>query len=55
MTNGELTQSPAGEFLMFTSGDGKVRMNVASRTILWLSQAMICDLYGKPNPLSVGI
>lgn len=48
MTNGELTQSPAGEFLMFTSGDGKVRIECRfENDILWLSQAMICDLYGK--------
>jgi hypothetical protein len=48
MTNGELTQSPAGEFLMFTSGDGKVRIECRfGNDTLWLSQAMICDLYGK--------
>lgn len=48
MTNGELTQSPAGEFLMFTSGDGKVRIVCRfENDTLWLSQAMICDLYGK--------
>ncbi|MDV2904983.1 RhuM family protein [Phytobacter diazotrophicus] len=48
MTNGELTQSPAGEFLMFTSGDGKVRIECRfENDTLWLSQAMICDLYGK--------
>lgn len=48
MTNGELTQSPAGEFLMFTSSDGKVRIECRfENDTLWLSQAMICDLYGK--------
>ncbi|MET3703793.1 RhuM family protein [Citrobacter sp. UYEF32] len=48
MTNGELTQSPAGEFLMFASGDGKVRIECRfENDTLWLSQAMICDLYGK--------
>lgn len=48
MTNEELTQSPAGEFLMFTSGDGKVRIECRfENDTLWLSQAMICDLYGK--------
>lgn len=48
MTNGELTQSPVGEFLMFTSGDGKVRIECRfENDTLWLSQAMICDLYGK--------
>ncbi len=48
MTNGELTQSPTGEFLMFTSGDGKVRIECRfENDTLWLSQAMICDLYGK--------
>jgi hypothetical protein len=33
---------------MFTSGDGKVRIECRfENDTLWLSQAMICDLYGK--------
>lgn len=43
-----LTQPPAGEFLMFASGDGKVRIDCRFESdTLWLSQAMICELYGK--------
>ncbi|MCZ7833993.1 virulence RhuM family protein [Atlantibacter hermannii] len=43
-----LTQPPAGEFLMFASGDGKVRVDCRFESdTLWLSQAMICELYGK--------
>ncbi|QLG89920.1 virulence RhuM family protein [Chitinibacter bivalviorum] len=39
---------PAGEFVMFTSPDGKVRIECRfENETLWLSQAMICDLYGK--------
>lgn len=43
-----LTQPPAGEFLMFASGDGKVCVDCRFESdTLWLSQAMICELYGK--------
>lgn len=43
-----LTQSPAGEFIMFASGDGKVRVECRFESnTLWLSQGMICELYGK--------
>lgn len=48
MTDKHLTQSPAGEFVMFASGDGKVRVECRFESdTLWLSQAMICELYGK--------
>ncbi|EKT4789806.1 hydroxyacid dehydrogenase, partial [Salmonella enterica] len=40
-----LTQSPAGEFIMFASGDGKVRVECRFESnTLWLSQGMICEL-----------
>lgn len=43
-----LTQSPAGEFIMFASGDGKVRVECRFESnTLWLSQGMIGELYGK--------
>ncbi|EAY9756226.1 virulence RhuM family protein [Salmonella enterica subsp. enterica] len=43
-----LTQSPTGEFIMFASGDGKVRVECRFESnTLWLSQGMICELYGK--------
>lgn len=46
--NSNLPASPAGEFVMFTSPDGKVRIECRfENETLWLSQAMICDLYGK--------
>ncbi|MDA3134717.1 virulence RhuM family protein [Atlantibacter subterraneus] len=48
MEDKHLTQPPAGEFLMFASGDGKVRIDCRFESdTLWLSQAMICELYGK--------
>ncbi|VVT55646.1 Uncharacterized protein clustered with Type I restriction-modification system [Kosakonia radicincitans] len=48
MADERLTQSPAGEFIMFASGDGKVRIECRFESdTLWLSQAMICELYGK--------
>ena len=48
MPDKHLTQSPAGEFVMFASGDGKVRVECRFESdTLWLSQAMICELYGK--------
>lgn len=40
--------SPAGEFVMFASGDGKVRVECRfENETLWLSQAMICELFDK--------
>lgn len=48
MAEKHLPQSPAGEFIMFASGDGKVRIECRfENETLWLSQAMICKLYGK--------
>lgn len=48
MTEKHLAQSPAGEFVMFASGDGKVRVECRFESdTLWLSQTMICELYGK--------
>lgn len=48
MANEHLTSSPIGEFVMFASGDGKVRVECRFESdTLWLSQAMICELYGK--------
>ena len=48
MANKHLTSPPIGEFVMFASGDGKVRVECCFESdTLWLSQAMICELYGK--------
>lgn len=48
MTDKKLPQAPAGEFVMFSSEDGKVRIECRFEgETLWLSQAMICELYGK--------
>lgn len=42
MTDKHLTQSPEGEFVMFASGDGKVRVECRFESdTLWLSQAML--------------
>ena len=41
-------QAPAGEFILFTSADGKVKMECRFESdTLWLSQAMLGELYGK--------
>ena len=43
-----ISEAPAGEFVMFASVDGKVRIECRfENETLWLSLAMICDLYGK--------
>jgi|SRR5690554_1173253 len=48
MTDKQLPEVPMGEFIMFASPDGKVRIECRFESeTLWLSQAMICDLYGK--------
>ncbi|MCK9246573.1 MAG: virulence RhuM family protein [Anaerolineaceae bacterium] len=48
MTDKRLSQAPSGEFMMFSSEDGKVRIECRFEgETLWLSQAMICELYGK--------
>ncbi|WNJ96667.1 RhuM family protein [Vibrio ruber] len=41
-------QAPHGEFVLFTSADGTTRVECRFESdTLWLSQAMIGDLYGK--------
>ena len=48
MTDKQLSEAPTGEFVMSSSPDGKVRIECRFESeTLWLSQAMICDLYGK--------
>ncbi|QLZ57685.1 virulence RhuM family protein [Citrobacter freundii] len=48
MTDKHLPQSPTGEFIMFASDDGRVRVECRFESdTIWLSQAMICKLYGK--------
>lgn len=40
--------SPAGEFIMFASGDGKVRVECRFESdTIWLSQATMAELYDK--------
>ncbi|MBP2846130.1 virulence RhuM family protein [Dickeya oryzae] len=41
-------QAPQGEFILFTSADGQTRVECRFESdTLWLSQAMIGELYGK--------
>ncbi len=48
MSEEQSTPSPAGEFVMFASGDGKVRVECRfENETLWLSQAKICELFDK--------
>ncbi|WP_261850151.1 virulence RhuM family protein [Pectobacterium araliae] len=48
MTDKHLPEAPSGEFIMFTSQDGKIRIECRfENDTLWLSQAMIGELYGK--------
>lgn len=48
MTDQHLPQSPAGEFIFFTSGDGRVRVECRFKSeTLWLSQSAIAELYDK--------
>lgn len=48
MTDKDQIQSPAGEFIMFASGDGRVRVECRFESdTLWLSQAAMAELYGK--------
>lgn len=48
MTDEHLSQAPAGEFIMFASGDGKVRVECRFESdTIWLSQASMADLYNK--------
>ncbi len=44
----DIPQPPAGEFLMFTSDDGRAKVECRFESdTLWLSQASMADLYGK--------
>lgn len=44
----KIPQAPEGEFVLFTSTDGQTRVECRFESdTLWLSQAMIGDLYGK--------
>lgn len=46
MSDKDLTQPPAGEFIMFASGDGAVRVECRfEQETLWLPQATIANLY----------
>ncbi|MBJ6385948.1 virulence RhuM family protein [Enterobacter cloacae] len=48
MADKNVIQSPAGEFVMFASGDGRVRVECRFESdTIWLSQAAMADLYGK--------
>lgn len=48
MADENLTQSPAGEFIMFASSDGRVRVECRFEAeTIWLSQASIAELYNK--------
>jgi hypothetical protein len=43
-----IPRAPQGEFVLFTSADGQTRVECRFESdTLWLSQAMIGDLYGK--------
>lgn len=43
-----LPEAPQGEFVLFRSEDGKTRVECRFESdTLWLSQASICELYGK--------
>ncbi len=46
MANEHLTSSPAGEFVIFASGDGRVRVECRfEQETRWLPQATIANLY----------
>lgn len=48
MTDSNFLEAPSDELLLFSSDDGKVQFECRFEgDTLWLSQAMICDLYGK--------
>lgn len=48
MANSSLSSASEGEFIFFQSADGKVRLECRFESeTLWLSQAMIGDLFGK--------
>src|SRR5690554_5631242 len=46
MSDQSLPQAPQGEFVMFASADGRVRIECRFEgDTLWLSQAMMAELY----------
>lgn len=46
MTDENLTHSPAGEFVMFATGDGEIRIECRfEQETLWLPQATLANLY----------
>lgn len=48
MSDKDIPQAPAGEFLMFTSDDGRAKVECRFESdSLWLSQSAMADLYGK--------
>lgn len=48
MTDKDVIQSPAGEFVMFASNDGRVRVECRFESdTIWLSQSAMADLYAK--------
>ncbi|MDK2579982.1 virulence RhuM family protein [Citrobacter portucalensis] len=48
MSNKHLLQSPTGEFIMFASDDGSVRVECRFESdTIWLSQTAMADLYDK--------
>lgn len=48
MSDKDLTQPPAGEFIMFASGDGRVRVECRFESdTIWLSRAAMAELYDK--------
>ena len=48
MSNKHLPQSPTGEFIMFASDDGSVRVECRFKSdTIWLSQTAMADLYDK--------
>lgn len=48
MAKETIMSSPAGEFIMFASGDGKVRVECRFESdTIWLSQATMAELYDK--------
>ena len=48
MTNSAITPAPDGEFIFFQTSDGRVRLECRFESeTLWLSQAMICELFDK--------
>jgi hypothetical protein len=48
MADKDVIQNPTGEFIIFASGDGRVRVECRFESdTIWLSQAAMADLYGK--------